>query len=167
MREATVGLVLRSLTGSDNQNAGGTLAQLQSQFDALGNTRIPKLNDIENWMNQNAGKPEVTNFGATLVGVSDEMGKILGGGVATDASRKEAREILDKAFSGSQGRGAIAAVRGALANRQNALTENNRYLLKSFGQMAMPQAAGAARVVPAGAIPGRDSNGKSGTPLDC
>jgi len=129
--------LLQSLTG-DTNNAGGTLAQLQSQFDALGNTSVPKLNELENWMSKNAGKSGVTNFGATLLGVSDEMGKILGGGVATDSSRNEAREILDKAFSGSQAGGAINAVRGTLANRQNALVANNRYLTKQFGQMNVP-----------------------------
>jgi hypothetical protein len=84
------------------------------------------------------GKPEVTNFGATLLGVSDEMGKILGGGVATDSSRPEARHILDKAFSQAQGQGAINSIRGALANRQNSLTAGNRYLMKQYGQMTVP-----------------------------
>lgn len=143
--------LLRSLTGEDNKNAGGTLSQLQSQFDALGNTRVPKMNELENWISQNEGKPEVTNFASTILGVSDEMGKILGGGVATDSSRQEAREILDKAFSGAQGRGAIAAIRGALANRQNSLTANNRYLMKDFGQMALPQMP-RQHVVPAGSF---------------
>jgi len=152
--------LLHSLTGG-NDNMGGTLAQLQKQFEALDNTSIPKLNEIGNWIDQNRGKPAITNFGATLLGVSDEMGKILGGGVATDSSRAEAREILDKAFSGEQGRGAIRAVRGALANRQNALTESNRYLTKQFGQMSQPPRA----VVQNGRVVGYTTDGKTMTPV--
>lgn len=130
--------LLRSLTG-DNKNTSGTLSQLQNQFNALGNTSIPKLNELENWASQNRGKPEVTNFAATLLGVSDEMGKILGGGVATDSSRQEARDIIDKAFSSGQGAGAINSIRASMANRQNAMVEDNRYMMKQIGTMTVPQ----------------------------
>jgi hypothetical protein len=139
--------MLQSLTGEGGKNNAGTLAQLQSQFDALGNTPVPKMNELANWASKNAGNPAVTNFNATLVPVSDEMGKILGGGVATDSSRAEARSILDAAFSQGQGKGAINAIRGAMAQRQNAMLGNNRYLSKQYGKMDMPH------VVPQGKIP--------------
>ena len=139
--------MLQSLTGEGGKNNAGTLAQLQSQFDALGNTPVPKMNELANWASKNAGNPAVTNFNATLVPVSDEMGKILGGGVATDSSRAEARSILDAAFSQGQGKGAINSIRGAMAQRQNAMLGNNRYLSKQYGKMDMPH------VVPQGKIP--------------
>jgi len=130
--------LVQSLTGEGGLNNTGTLKQLQDQFNALGNTRIPKINDLKNWASQNTGSPAVTNFASTLLGVSDEMGKILGGGVATDSSRQEAQEILDKAFSQQQGKGAIHSIRSAMANRYNSLVGNNRYLAKQFGKIVNP-----------------------------
>jgi len=105
------------------------------------------MNELANWLLRMQENPAVTNFNSTLVPVSDEMGKILGGGVATDSSRAEARSILDAAFSQGQGKGAINSIRGAMAQRQNAMLGNNRYLSKQYGKMDMPH------VVPQGKIP--------------
>jgi fructose-specific component phosphotransferase system IIB-like protein len=155
--------MLQSLTGDDNLNTGGTLAQLSHQFDNLGNTRVPKFNELENWASKNESNPAVTDFNATLLGVSDEMGKILGGGVATDSSRAEARNILDASFANQQGKGAIASICGSMAQRQNAMVGKNVYLDKQYGKMANPQQAKPqatqTHVVPAGAIAGRDAQG--------
>ena len=130
--------LLRSLTGDDNKNAGGTFGNLEQAFNNLGNTQIPKVNDVFNWLSQNSGQPGVPAFEATLVPVSDELGKILGGGVATDSSRKEAKDTINKAFSQQQGKAALTALRSALANRQNSLVGDNRYLTKQFGKMSQP-----------------------------
>lgn len=141
--------LLQSLTGEDNKNNGGTLKQLETDFDALGNLQIPKVNNVFNWLSENVGRPGVTNMQATLLGVADEYGKILGGGVATDSSRNEAKETINKAFSEQQGKGALARIRGTLANRQNALVGSNRYLTKQYGKMDHPQGvagAGSANV---------------------
>jgi hypothetical protein len=149
--------MLQSLTGDDNKNTSGTLAQLQTQLDALGNTRVPRYNELANWVDKNAGNPAVTDFNATLLGVSDEMGKILGGGVATDSSRKEARDIIDKSFSGQQGHGAIASIRGSMANRQNAMVGKNVYLSKQYSKMDNPMSQ--QHDVPVGAFKGYDAQG--------
>jgi hypothetical protein len=138
--------LLRSLTGDDNKNIGGTFKQLDDRFNALGNTQIPKVNNVFQWLETNAGQPGVPAFNATLLGVADEYGKILGGGVATDSSRNEAKEIINRAFSEQQGKAALQAIRGTLANRQNAMVGDNRYLVKQFGKMSQPP------VVPQGKI---------------
>jgi hypothetical protein len=129
--------LLQSLTG-DNKNNSGTFKQLEDRFNDLGNTQIPKVNNIFNWLSTNAGQPGVPAFDATLLGVADEYGKILGGGVATDSSRNEAKEIINKAFSDQQGKAALNAIRGTLANRQNAMVGDNRYLAKQYGKMDQP-----------------------------
>jgi len=129
--------LLQSLTG-DNKNNSGTFKQLEDRFNDLGNTQIPKVNNIFNWLSTNAGRPGIPAFDATLLGVADEYGKILGGGVATDSSRNEAKEIINKAFSDQQGKAALNAIRGTLANRQNAMVGDNRYLAKQYGKMDQP-----------------------------
>jgi hypothetical protein len=139
--------LLQSLTGEDNKNNSGTFAQLDTAFNNLNNTQIPKVNDVFNWLSKNSGQPGVPAFDATLLGVADEYGKILGGGVATDSSRNEAKEIINKAFSEQQGKAALQAIRGTLANRQNALVGQNRYLTKQYGRMNQPA------VVPQGKVP--------------
>jgi hypothetical protein len=68
------------------------------------------------------------------------MGRILGGGVATDSSRQEANAIIDKGFSTAQGEGAIKAIRGLFANRYNAVIGKNTYLNNWYGKMANPLA---------------------------
>ena len=99
--------MLQSLTGEDGKNTGGTLSQLSNDLTALGNTPVPKWNDIENWASKNVGRPEVTNAKATLFAVADEMAKILGGGNATVEGYKQAHDIIDSAFSQGQGQGAV------------------------------------------------------------
>jgi hypothetical protein len=130
--------LLQSLTGEGNKNNSGTFKQLEDKFNDLGNTQIPKVNDIFNWLSTNSGQPGVPAFDATLLGVADEYGKILGGGVATDSSRNEAKAIISKAFSEQQGKAALNAIRGTLANRQNAMVGQNRYLAKQYGKMDQP-----------------------------
>ena len=149
--------LVQSLTGDNNKNDAGSIGQLQGQLRALGNTPIPKVNDLKNWAIKNAGQPGVTDFQATMLGVADEMGRILGGGVATDSSRQEANAIIDKGFSTAQGEGAIKAIRGLFANRYNAVIGNNSYLNKWYGKMANPLAVttgqtGAPAPAPDGTI---------------
>ena len=156
--------LVQALTGEDNKNVGGSLTQLQDQLKTLGNTPIPKMNDLKNWASKNAGQPGVTNFNSTMLGVADEMGRILGGGVATDSSRAEANAIIDKSFSENQGEGAIKAIRGLFANRFNAVVGNNRYLNHQYGKMQNPMAVtqGApnqAKVAPPGKFAAKDAQG--------
>ncbi len=149
--------LVQSLTGDNNKNDAGSIGQLQNQLKALGNTPIPKINDLKNWAMKNAGQPGVTDFQATMLGVADEMGRILGGGVATDSSRQEANAIIDKGFSMAQGEGAIKAIRGLFANRYNAVIGKNTYLNNWYGKMANPLAVttgqtGAPAPAPDGTI---------------
>jgi hypothetical protein len=156
--------LVQSLTGDNNKNDAGSIGQLQNQLKALGNTPIPKVNDLKNWAIKNAGQPGVTDFQATMLGVADEMGRILGGGVATDSSRQEANVIIDKGFSTAQGEGAIKAIRGLFANRYNAVIGKNTYLNNWYGKMAnplavTPQGAPQAKVAPPGKFAAKDAHG--------
>lgn len=133
--------LLRSLTG-DNENTGGSLAQLDNQYKALGNSPAPDFNEIANWGSKHVGNDPVTNFQATAFGVYDEMAKLLGGGTATVEGYRQAQQILSSSFSNDQGKGAIKSVRGVMANRQNGMIGEgdaaNRYMLKDYGMMKNP-----------------------------
>ena len=133
----TLNLVL-SLTGEGGENNSGTLAQLQRQYQALGNTPFMDLNSARQWIELHIGEPGVPQFQATLFGVGDEMAKILGGGTATVEGFKQAQGVLDRIFSARAGDAAINSIRGNMANRANGLVGDNLYLTKKYGKMRNP-----------------------------
>jgi hypothetical protein len=130
--------LIQSLTGEGAENNSGTLAQLERQSKVLGNTTFPDFNSLKQWTQQHIGEPGVPAFQATLFGVADESAKILGGGTATVEGFKQAEAILNRCFSNQQMDAAIAAVRGNLANRGNALIGDNVYLTRAYGKMRNP-----------------------------
>lgn len=130
--------LVQSLTGEGGENRSGTLAQLQRQYKALGNTPFRDLNSAKQWIEQHIGEPGVPAFQATLFGVGDEMAKILGGGTATVEGFKQAQAVLDRLFSDQASDAAIESVRGNMANRANGLVGDNLYLTKKYGKMRNP-----------------------------
>lgn len=130
--------LLTSLTGEGGENNSGTLAQLQRQYAALGNTPFSTFNDAKQWVENHIGEPGVPQFRATLFGVADEMAKILGGGAATVDGFKQASGLMDSILGDRASAGAIMSVRGVMANRANNMVGDNLYLTKDFGKMNNP-----------------------------
>jgi hypothetical protein len=130
--------LVTSLTGEGGENSAGTLAQLQRQYAALGNTPFSTLNEAKQWVETHIGEPGVPAFRATLFGVSDEMAKILGGGTATVEGFRQASSLLDNVLGNRASAAAIDSVRGTMANRANSMVGDNLYLMKDFGKMRNP-----------------------------
>jgi hypothetical protein len=147
---------LNSLTGSDNRS--GNLAALVSQSNKITRTTFPALNDTAAWARLQTGDPAMASYYAAVTEVSDQVAKILqgSGGGTSDAKLKQASELFDKGFTKDQITGVASTLRTLLANRKSELVGDNRYLQKQYGAQAQ---SAQPRVVPAGAIAGRDASG--------
>lgn len=130
--------LIQSLTGEGAENTSGTLAQLQRQYAALQNTDFRDYNSAKQWVNTHIGDPGVPAFSATLLGVSEEMAKIMGGGAATVEGQRQAQGVLDKLFSERASNASMDSIRGSMANRANGIVRDNLYLTKDYGKMRNP-----------------------------
>lgn len=134
--------MIDSMTGPDNKS--GTLAILQSQAKDLKNGDTQLFNKVGNEISLQSGHPEMAAFNATLLGVVDEYAKVLGGGQATDSSRKEAAALFPDKFSPAQATAAVDSIRKTMANRKEAMIRDNPALNAMYtggsGTAANPKA---------------------------
>lgn len=154
--------------GSANSllDKGGTLDQLSSQHAKLGNTSIPLFNKWKDYAGYQAGDPALAGFMQTAIGVADDYAKVMGGGTGSDSSRLQVMQSFSNAHSPRDMQAAVDAARNAVNSQVNARIGTNPVMKQMYGYNLPAQSAGTqsgqqppARVVPAGATPGRDSSG--------
>ncbi|MGA7856166.1 MAG: hypothetical protein WCA15_22805 [Candidatus Acidiferrales bacterium] len=118
---------------------GGTLDQLDAAAKALGNTKIPKLNTVENWKKAETGQGSVSAFATAALGVADDASKVLSGGVGSDTARQEVLDLISRNASPTQISAAITQIRKQIQSQRNGRVSTNPYLKDMFPDPATRQ----------------------------
>jgi hypothetical protein len=133
---------------------GGTLDQLVAIGAKIPQGKIPALNSIEDWTKLARGNGPLAGYAATLLGVADDYGKVMGGGTATDTSRNSALALVGAAQSPEQRADAVAQIRGSVVSQAKERIGTNQFLSRQYGySLPKETQGGAQRPVPPGATP--------------
>jgi len=128
------------------------LEQAYGQTDASGSPLINRA--IRAWQQGGSGDPQTASMVAWLNAVQGEYAKMrsgnLGNTPASDASMRDAKEVINKYMSDGGIQAVAQAIRAEAANRRAALTEENSRLSGELGI----QPPGASSSVPAAGISG-------------
>ena len=95
----------------------------------------------------------------TAIGVADDYAKVMGGGTGSDTSRLQVLQSFASAHNPQQMQAALDAARGAINSQTRSRIGSNNILQKMYGDNIPLGPTTQSRVVPAGAIPGRDASG--------
>lgn len=126
---------------------GGTLDQLTAIGKKLDNGNYPAINSIENAAKLANGNDAQAHYAATLLGVSDDLAKVLGGtGGSTDSSRAEAKALVISALNTKQRAGALQGIRDAVNSQKESRIGNNSVLRTMYGDKDSESGSGAAKV---------------------
>jgi hypothetical protein len=112
----------------------GTLNQLQQNFNALPNGKIPAFNKVSDWTAAASGSGATAAFAQTALGVADDYAKVMGGGTGTDAARNSMLESFARSSSPEAMKSAIAAARAAVTSQTSARIGTNPVMRKMYGQ---------------------------------
>jgi hypothetical protein len=134
---------------------GGTLDQLAQAHAALGNTKLPFANKLENWRKAQLGQGPQAAFAANALGVADDYSKVISGGQGSDSSRQQALDIIGRDLSPEGMAAAIAQIRGTIESQRNGRISTNPYLKSMYPdpvtRQEVPGVAGTQPAAPAGA----------------
>jgi hypothetical protein len=109
--------------------------QLINQAKHLGLKQIPAVNDVVSWGKAITGNPALASYHATLLEVSDQIGKIIAGGDASsDFKLKEAQDLFHRNFNPQEIEDVGNTVNDLMDNRGKAMVENNRWLAQQYPQ---------------------------------
>jgi hypothetical protein len=151
---------------------GGTLDQLTQAHAALGNTKLPFANKIENWRKAQLGQGPQAAFAANALGVADDYSKVISGGAGSDTSRQQALDIIGRNLSPEGMTAAINQIRKTITSQRNGRISTNPYLADMYPdpstRQEIPGQAGTQPAAPhshifnsaswAKANPGKDVN---------
>lgn len=112
---------------------GGLIDQLEEQGKKLGNGKIPIINNYADLLKYHTGDPALSGFKLTLMGLSDDGGKVMGGGQATDSARDALTHDFTNAQNDDQRHAAAEAFRNAVKSQVKARVGSNRYIAKRVG----------------------------------
>lgn len=99
----------------------GHMQSLSDSADALGNTGIPAINQIGNWLSTQSGNPKVNNFDTTRKAVVDELTRVWRGTGGSEKDIETWTKSLNDAGSPAQLHGAIAQIGELLQSKINSL----------------------------------------------
>jgi hypothetical protein len=121
--------------GSANSliSKGGTLDQLATIGAKIPQNKIPILNKVEDWQKLASGNGPLAGYAATILGVSDDAGKVMGGGAASDNARNSALALFGAAASPEARASAIDSVRNAVASQVKERIGTNAFLKRQYG----------------------------------
>lgn len=121
---------------------GGTLDQLKDAGDKLPNAKLPIFNKVSDFVSAASGQKELPGYTATLLGVSDDYSKVMGGGQGSDASRMQVYNSFAASMNSGQRQSAIDAARKAVGSQVESRIGNNKFLKRAYGY-ALPSAQAA------------------------
>ncbi len=107
---------------------GGTLDQLRSAGDALGNTQIPVINKLDNLRKAALGKGPLAAYYAAQLGVADDYSKVMTGGAGSDHSRQQALDIIAADMSNEGREAAIGQIAKQVQSQRNGRIGTNPYM---------------------------------------
>jgi hypothetical protein len=139
---------------------GGTLDQLKDAGTKISQSDWQILNKTKNWSDLQSGKAGISAYAAKVVGVSDDLAKVMGGSTGSDTARKIVSAIVDPSLSPDQRSAAVEAVRDSVNSQKDARIGNNSFLKKMYGTMPTPTQPQGGGAPPAGAThTGKGSDG--------
>jgi hypothetical protein len=106
---------------------GGTLDQLAQAHAALGNTKLPFVNKIENWRKAQVGSGPVAAFAAAALGVADDGSKVMSGGTGSDTSRQQFLDIIARDLSNEGMTASLEQIRKQITSQRNGRIGTNPY----------------------------------------
>ena len=110
----------------------GTLDQLKSAAKGLPQGQLPALNTIADWTQASLGKGPMAQYAAAALGVSGDYGRVMGGGVATEAEQQKALDVIGAAKSPEQREAAIEQMRNSLTSMRAAAIGTNPFMAAQF-----------------------------------
>lgn len=127
---------------------GGTLDQLITQGKRLDNGKLQAINSVDNAIKFATGSGPQAHYAATVLGVSDDLAKVLGGGTGTDSSRAEAKALVNSALAQNQREEAVAGIRDAVDSQMSSRIGTNSVMRKTFGKgVSEGPSAGGPKVI--------------------
>jgi hypothetical protein len=137
---------------------GGTLDQLNQAYAALGNTKIPVINKLDNLRKAAVGSGPLAAAYAAQLGVADDYSKVISGGAGSDTSRQQALDIMSVNLSPEGRAAAINQIRKTIESQRNGRVGTNPYMKDMYPDPSTRQEiagqsgtqAAAPRTPPAG-----------------
>lgn len=120
---------------------GGTLDQLQSQYNKIPNGKLPSFNKAADFIEAAAGSGPIAGFAQTAVGVADDYAKVMGGGQGSDTSRNQVLQGFAASKSPAQMKASIAAARAAVYSQMQSRVGSNPVMRKMYGDQLPPTGA--------------------------
>lgn len=118
------------LTRSAMNTAMSHMATTYESALALGNTDLPKYNDIKNWLSKNTGNPALTNFVYDVTALSGELASAYKNGTAP--SEMDTQRFYDALSSGMSS----AQFSGGFTESANLMAGKLRSLAQEYKQTA-------------------------------
>lgn len=143
--------------GSANSllDPGGTLGLLADKGKEIPQSKVPKLNTIEDWEKLATGNGPLAGYASYALGVADDYGKVMGGGTASDTARNQALKLLDPSLSPAQRKESIDGIRNSVTSQVRGRIGTNPIMRQMYGQNLPAQdiapKVGDVKVFPNGA----------------
>jgi hypothetical protein len=112
----------------------GHLESLSDAADKLGNTSIPMVNGVKNWLENSTGDPRVKQFDTTKKAVVDELTRVWRGNGGSEGDIKTWSSTLDAANSPQQLHGVIAQMGELIGSKINSMGEQYRQGMGTTGE---------------------------------
>ena len=122
---------------------GGTLDQLATVGKTIPQNQIPAFNKVEDWTKAATGSGPIAGYAATVLGVADDYGKVMGGGQSSDTARTQALNLINAAKSPEQRAAAIDSIRNAVKSQTVSRIGKNSIMQKMYGDETAPMAPSA------------------------
>lgn len=107
---------------------GGTIDQLLKQAQDIPSSDYPKANKIADWAQLNTGKGPMAGYIATVVGVSDDLAKVMGGGQGSDSARAMVESLVKPDASPAQRLAAANAIKAMVSSQMKGRVGNNPFM---------------------------------------
>ena len=128
---------------STMQAPGGSIDIAKKEFDNIpGKVDEKTFNKIITGGITEFGGKSVTNFQAAMTSLADEYAQVLQGGAATETTLKQAKDLIQAAYTQNQGAGAFDVIQRDMAARQKGMIRDNPALNTMYPQ------PGSASVTP-------------------
>jgi hypothetical protein len=138
----------RSLVQQD-----GMLDQLKKAHDALGNQKIPAFNHIDDWVNFQAGTPELTNYKQAVLAAADDYAKVMGGGNPNLEQFKQIKDGFAYDLNNQQADQAISTARNSVRSQVTGRIGTNSYINQREGDILHDEVKASSFSRPSGVSP--------------
>lgn len=113
---------------------GGTLDQLQQNYNKLPNGQFPLFNKVSDYVDYAKGNPATAGFVQTAIGAADDYAKVMGGGHGSDSARLEILHSFAQSHGPEQMKAAIDSARAAVGSQVDSRIGTNKMLRRMYGQ---------------------------------